>query len=93
MHERTPEDDVLILGCDGVWDVFSSQEAVGLCREIFNSGERDMALVSEELIDMALNKGTFCSEALFEYVYISGCSKPRMIYHNYNYLYVNHAKR
>ncbi len=70
MHERTPEDDVLILGCDGVWDVFSSQEAVGLCREIFNSGERDMALVSEELIDMALNKGTF--------------SKPMMVYHNYN---------
>lgn len=58
IHERTPEDDVLILACDGVWDVMTSTEAVNVVREIFLSGETNMQLVSEELIDVALNKGS-----------------------------------
>jgi len=58
IHERTPQDDVLILACDGVWDVMTSAEAVGIVREIFSSGETNMQLVAEELIDVALNKGS-----------------------------------
>jgi len=57
VHTRTPEDELLILACDGVWDVMTSTEAVNTVREILMSGETDMQLVAEELIDLALNKG------------------------------------
>ena len=40
----------------------TSSEAVNICREIFLSGETDMQLVAEELIDMALNKGILICE-------------------------------
>jgi len=58
VHERTELDDVLLLGCDGVWDVLSSQEGVNIVREILNSGEKDMLLVAEEVVDVALLKGS-----------------------------------
>jgi len=57
-HLRTEQDDVLILACDGVWDVMTSNEAVGIVREIFLSGETNMQLAAEELIDIALKKGS-----------------------------------
>jgi serine/threonine protein phosphatase PrpC len=57
VHERTPHDDLLIIGCDGVWDVLSSEEGVGVVREIFESGETSMLKAAEELIDVALAKG------------------------------------
>lgn len=56
VHSSTAEDDVLILACDGVWDVMSSEDCVCLAREIFESGESNMLLVAEEIIDTALNK-------------------------------------
>jgi serine/threonine protein phosphatase PrpC len=58
VHERTPEDDVLILACDGLWDVMASNEAVNTAREIFRSGESNPLLVAEEMIDLALDKGS-----------------------------------
>ena len=58
IHRRTPEDDVLILACDGLWDVFSSAEAVELAREIISQGETNPALIAEEMVDSALNKGS-----------------------------------
>lgn len=58
VHERDHEkDDVLILACDGVWDVLSSEAAVETVRGILNSGEHDISLVAEELIDIALDQG------------------------------------
>jgi serine/threonine protein phosphatase PrpC len=57
VHERTSSDDVLILGCDGVWDVMSSQDCVELAREIFAGGESNMQLVAEEIVDTSMNKG------------------------------------
>jgi len=66
IHKRTPQDEVLILACDGVWDVMTSAEAVGVVREIFLSGEDNMQLVSEELVDIALNKGPVpCNTTVF----------------------------
>ncbi len=56
--KRTASDDVLILACDGVWDVFSNEDAVDAIRQMFSSGERDMATAAEELVDMALTKGS-----------------------------------
>ena len=57
--ERAPEDDVLILACDGLWDVMTSEEAVEMVRDIYDSGEGNMKLVAEEMADLALNKGVY----------------------------------
>lgn len=58
IHERSPSDDVLILGCDGVWDVLTSEDCVELARSVFASGESNMQLVAEEIVDVAFNKGS-----------------------------------
>jgi hypothetical protein len=36
----------------------TNEEAVGLLREIMQSGEGRMLLVAEEMVDLALHKGT-----------------------------------
>ena len=56
---RSPADELLLLGCDGVWDVMSSLEGVELVREILLSGETSLELVAEEVVDIALQKGFF----------------------------------
>jgi serine/threonine protein phosphatase PrpC len=58
IQERAPSDDVLILACDGLWDVMTNDEAIALLREIFQSGESSMGLVAEEMVDIALMKGS-----------------------------------
>lgn len=57
MHERTNDDDVLILACDGLWDVMTSEEAVNTVREIYLSGEKEVLKIAEEMVDLALDKG------------------------------------
>lgn len=56
--EVSPLDDVLILACDGLWDVMTSSEAVETVRQIYDAGETNMKLVTEEIVDLALNKGS-----------------------------------
>jgi len=56
-HERTAKDEVLLLACDGLWDVMSNPEAANQCRELFARGEGNMQLFCEELCDIALEKG------------------------------------
>ncbi len=51
------EDDCLLLACDGVWDVFSNEEAIDNVKEIWSEGEKNIELVAEELLDMALDRG------------------------------------
>jgi protein phosphatase 1B len=59
IHIRnSAEDEILILACDGVWDALSSEAAVDTVRNIFLKGEIKMDLVSEELIDIALDQGS-----------------------------------
>lgn len=58
VHVRTPQDDILLVACDGLWDVFSNSEAVELAREIMRNGETDPVLLAEEMVDAALNKGS-----------------------------------
>lgn len=57
MHQRTAVDDILILACDGLWDVLTSSQAVELAREIMFCGECCPMLLAEEMIDDALDKG------------------------------------
>ncbi|KAJ1841099.1 phosphatase 2C, partial [Coemansia sp. RSA 486] len=48
--ELDDDDDLLILACDGLWDVCSDQEAVDLIR-----AETDPAHASQALLDYALS--------------------------------------
>lgn len=58
--ERNDEDEILILACDGLWDVMSSSQAIRLAINMFKHGENmDSKKVAEDLISNALNKGKF----------------------------------
>jgi protein phosphatase 1B len=57
VHERTPHDDLLLLACDGLWDVMTTAEAVAHVRELYESGETSIPKIAEEMLDIALNKG------------------------------------
>ena len=49
---------MLILACDGLWDVMDNEEAISKVREIFANGGSEMTLVAEEMLSIALDKGT-----------------------------------
>ena len=53
--------EFLIVACDGLWDVFSSWEAVEHIRTLYASGEHDIQLVAEDILDEALERGTLIS--------------------------------
>ena len=57
IFQRDPRrDELLILACDGIWDVMTNQECCDALRELLMEGERDMGLVAEECIMMCLDK-------------------------------------
>ena len=43
------EDEFVILACDGIWDVQTNHECVGLVQEIFSEGGTDLRLLCEEV--------------------------------------------
>ena len=55
---RTPDDDVLLLACDGLWDVMTNEEATATIRDLYAAGEDKAVLIAEEMLDCALNKGS-----------------------------------
>ncbi len=69
IYDRNSNDEILILACDGLWDVMSNDEAVQLAREIMGDGESDASLLAEEMIDIALDKGTIKLSILYIYYY------------------------
>jgi len=53
------QDEMIIIACDGLWDVFSNEEAIHEVRQmIWNEGETDMSLVAEEMLDLSIQKGS-----------------------------------
>jgi len=55
-HER---DEYVVVACDGIWDVMSNQQCVAELDEImYAEGERDLGLVSEEILDACLRYGS-----------------------------------
>ncbi|KAL3695402.1 hypothetical protein R1sor_009478 [Riccia sorocarpa] len=55
--ELTDEDEFLIIGCDGLWDVFSSQNAVDFARRSLQA-HNDPERCSRELVNEALARDT-----------------------------------
>ena len=56
IHERKQGDEMLLLACDGLWDVMNNDEAVAKIRDIFLSGVDDMTLVAEKMLDFSLER-------------------------------------
>ena len=59
VHERLGScDEFIIIACDGVWDVLSSQQAVDCVRRALFNTEGDAARAARVLIDKALARGS-----------------------------------
>lgn len=53
--ELTHEDEFLIIGCDGIWDVFMSQNAVDFVRRKLQE-HNDPVMCSKDLVNEALKR-------------------------------------
>jgi serine/threonine protein phosphatase PrpC len=50
VQNRNPsQDEFVIVACDGIWDVQTNYEAVKMVAEIFDEGESDLGLLTEEV--------------------------------------------
>lgn len=58
---------MLILACDGLWDVMTTEEAVNTVREVYQSGEDNVLKIAEEMLDLALDKGRSCESLFYDY--------------------------
>jgi integrin-linked kinase-associated serine/threonine phosphatase 2C len=54
--DLTSEDNFLIIGCDGLWDVMKYQEAVDYVSERFN--KENPTLISQAIVKEALDRGS-----------------------------------
>lgn len=49
-HTSTPEDEFLIIACDGIWDVLKSQEVVDFTRRLIADG-KPLHEICEDMLD------------------------------------------
>ncbi|CAM9172950.1 unnamed protein product [Phaeothamnion confervicola] len=57
--QRNGENDqLLVVACDGIWDVMDDHEALTCIMEILSEGESSVGRVCEELLDQCLFKGS-----------------------------------
>jgi serine/threonine protein phosphatase PrpC len=52
------EDEFVIIACDGLWDVFSNEDATMEVRKIIQEGETNVSLISEEMVEQAFLRGS-----------------------------------
>lgn len=50
------QDEYIILGCDGIWDVVDNASCSEIVQEIINNGESDIGNVCEKVLDICLEK-------------------------------------
>ncbi|EPY37160.1 protein phosphatase 2C [Strigomonas culicis] len=55
--EMEEQDEFIVIGCDGLWDVFTYQEVVNICRQYMKEG-RTPHDITEELVNEALMRGS-----------------------------------
>ncbi|XP_028760707.1 probable protein phosphatase 2C 27 [Neltuma alba] len=53
----TKEDEFLIIGCDGIWDVFTSQNAIDFARRRLRK-HNDVKLCCKEMVGEAMKRGS-----------------------------------
>lgn len=57
--DRSPEkDEFILLACDGIWDVVSSEECSDMVQKILDEGENDIGTACEEVLDLCLEKNS-----------------------------------
>jgi serine/threonine protein phosphatase PrpC len=75
IHERCAGDEVLLLACDGLWDVLNNDEAINKIREIFANGGNVMTKVAEDMLTYSLEKGSllilYLTNILLFFVYVT----------------------
>eukprot|EP01052_Picozoa_sp_SAG31_P009717 SAG31_NODE_517_length_14689_cov_5.110487_8_plen_119_part_00 len=71
-------DELVILACDGVWDVMNNRMCYDTTRELLDVvGREDMAQVSEKLLQHCLERGS--TDNLTSIVIVSPAIAPRTI--------------
>lgn len=51
-------DEFIVLACDGVWDVASSEQCTELIQELLEEGENDLGNICEEALDTCLERNS-----------------------------------
>jgi serine/threonine protein phosphatase PrpC len=57
LHKVAADDEFVILACDGVWDVLTSQQACNLTRSAL-SAHKNVGVAAEALVRKALERGS-----------------------------------
>ncbi|GAA5908524.1 hypothetical protein JCM8208_002654 [Rhodotorula glutinis] len=53
VHEATPEDEFVVIACDGIWDVLTSQQVIDYVR-LSISQDKPLTAICEDLMDRCL---------------------------------------
>jgi serine/threonine protein phosphatase PrpC len=58
IRPRCNQDGILVVACDGIWDVMTNTHCVESVQMLITEGESNMGLIAEEILDMSLKKGS-----------------------------------
>ncbi|GAA5985697.1 hypothetical protein JCM10908_007077 [Rhodotorula pacifica] len=53
VHTSTPEDEFVVIACDGIWDVLTSQQVIDFVRLAISQG-KSLQTICEEMLDRCL---------------------------------------
>ncbi|KAF6260544.1 phosphatase 2C-like domain-containing protein [Scenedesmus sp. NREL 46B-D3] len=73
-HELAPTDEFVVLGCDGLWDVISSQRAVELARQRLRE-HNDPQRCAQELVAEALRMHSGDNVTVIVICFVGGCCR------------------